>query len=475
MPVPNVNVRTNPTNLLVDTTDLVRDKRVTFLTEDVVATGTTLRVQSIIGFESLTTSSGQIICIGEIGNERSEIRRTSQDNPHSTVYNQVELRDSLLFDHPQDTKVSVIDWDRVEFNWAATVNGTKATVNAYPFNITADTPQMVYVDTSATSGYFFARFNNRIRAANSGWSDAIPYGGYDNNSVFSIKQRALDSLGETVDGKVITHEFLNESLWEARREYHESPGKRPFRRKYNFDIGDALTGSFRIELPTDVEKPSSAENIYGVRIGANANMSHYDKKEWDFDFRNKPHTTLTSAYTVGARDLYVASARDFAESGAVSIEGTNIDYSAKSNGGGTLRISADGDWNASAGSDVWQNVSYGLPNKFTVWADPGGSAYVYFNMPIDTAYTGQNIYLDSYQRLQSLNSDNDIVDEPSYDGYVYFLKAKIKERKQRGAFDITQDSDFKRWLQWKSEALTNEYIGVQIIFTPSIAHLDLPN
>lgn len=473
MAVPNVNIKNNPTNLLIST-DLARDKRFSFLTEDIVATGTTLRIQSIIGFESLTTSSGQIICVGKIGDERSEIVRTSQNNPLSTVYKQIELRDSLQFDHPQDTPVTIIDWNRVEINWAASVLGTKATVNAYPFNLTVDTPEMVYVDTSATAGYFFARFNNTIRDANSAFSDPIPYGGYDDNTVFAIKQRALDSLGEIIDGKVITHEFLNTSLWEARREYHQSPGKRPFRRKFGVDIGNALTGSARIELPNDVEKPFSAENVYGVRIGTGANMEYYDKKEYDFDYRNKPNSTLTVAYSTGARDLYVVSARDFAGSGAVSIEGTVIDYSAKSNSGGTLRISAQGDWNASAGSDVWQNASYGLPSKFTVWANPEGSAYIYFNMPIDTAYIDQNIYADYYRTLVGYDSDGDKLDEPDYDMFTHYLMAKIKHRRLRGAFDITQDPDYKLWQFKKSNALGNEYLSTQIRISPNISHLDIP-
>ena len=58
--------------IFINNTDLTRDKRSTLLTEDVVLGGSTFRVQSTLGFESLTTSSGQVVCIGEIGNERSE-------------------------------------------------------------------------------------------------------------------------------------------------------------------------------------------------------------------------------------------------------------------------------------------------------------------------------------------------------------------------------------------------------------------
>jgi len=463
--------------LYTDLTDLTQNKRFTFTTEDVVANGTTLAVQSIIGFESLSTSSGQVLCIGQIGNERTEIRRTSNatgESP-SAAYKWVYLRDSLQFDHPQDTKVTIVDWDRVETQWAATVNGTKATVSAYPFNITPDVPEMLYVDTSATAGFFFTRFNRTIDSQTSDWSDATPYAGYDDNMVFSIKKRAVEALGEEIDGKVVTHEFLNEALWEARREYHNAPGKRPFRRKFNTIIGTAVTGSYRIDLPTDANRPHTAENIYGVRIGPNANMEYYDKKEWDFDYIGKPHSTLTAAYVRGARDLYVASARDFDGSGAVVVENSSISYSEKSNAGGTLRISADGAHDCSAGSDVWQNISYGLPAKFTVFADPGGSAYIYFNRPIETAYLGQNIYADYYRSLVGYNSDADTLDEPEYDFYVNYLMARIKHRRERGTIDLTNDPDYKIWLFKKQSALNNEHLSTDIRIFPNTEHLIIPD
>lgn len=462
--------------LYLNLTDLTRDKRSTFLTENVVTLGSTLAVQSIVGFESLDTSSGQVLCIGKIGDERTEIRRTSNTTGQgpSPAYKWIYLRDTLQFDHPQDTPVTVVDYDRAETQWAASVNGTKATVVAYPANITPDIPEMLYVDTSATAGFFFQRFNRTIDSQNSDWSDAIPYGGYDDNMVFAIKKRAIDELGEEIDGKVITHEFLNQCLWQARREYHQAPGKRPFRRKFNTVIGTAFTGSYRIELPTDVEKPYSAENVNGVRIGPNANMEYYDKKEWDFDYRNVPHTTLSAAYVRGARDLYVASARDFNESGAVMIENSSITYSAKSNSGGTLRISADGGSDCSSGSDVWQNVSYGLPSKFTVWADPEGSAYIYFNRPIETAYIGMNIYSDYYRTLVGYNSDADTLDEPKYDFYVDYLKAKIRHRRNKGDNDITQDSNYKLYLFHKTEALSSEKLSADITVRPDVEHLALP-
>jgi hypothetical protein len=466
--------------ILVNNTDLTRDKRFSFLTEDVVASGPTIRIQSIIGFESLGTSSGQILCIGEIGNERTEIIATSSTTGPSASYKEITLATGgLMFDHPQDTKVYIVDWNRIDFQWSATATGAKSTIIAspsYPLYIRPDQNETFLVDRSQTTGYYFSRFNETISSTNSDWSDPVPFGGFDDNTVFMIKKRAIDELGEQIDGVTITHEFLNQCLWEARREYHQSPGKRPFRRKFNFIMASsAFTGSYRIELPTDVERPWTAENIYGVKLGTSYDMTYYDKKQWDFDYLNVGHSTLASAYTVGNQDLYVTNVRDFTQpSGSVSVEGTTIGYSAIGLSGGTLRISTQGSWSASAGSDVWQNVTYGLPTRFTVWSDPGGSAYIYFNTPIDTAYIGENIYLDYYRTLVGFSSDSNILDEPSYDMFVYYLKAKIKDRRTKGSTDITQDSDFKQWIVKKEEQLSREVTGSNIRIRPGINHLPLP-
>lgn len=470
-----------PKTIFTSNADLTRDKRFSILTEDVVATGTTIRVQSIMGFVGASTSSGQIVCIGEIGDERTELLRTANTSAYnpSQAYKEVTLRDAMAFDHPQDTKVYIVDWNRMDIQHASTVSGTKATIIAspsYPIYIDPGQLETSYTDTTKTSGFYFVRFNETVGDTNSDWGDPIPFGGFDDNMVASIKERALDELGEEVDGKVITHKFLNECLWKARREYHKAPGKRPFRRKFNADIGNALTGSFRIELPTDVEKPYSAENVYGVRIGTEANMDYIDKKSWDFYYIGKPHSTLDVPYVKGlSTSIWLANGRDFSASASINVEGTDISVSRITGEQNSFYIITHGDWSASAGSDAWENISLGLPDKFTVFQSPeNGSAYIYFNRPIDTAYVNQNIYADYYRTLPGYDSDYDQLDEPDYDMFVEYLKACIKHRRNKGADDITQDPDYKLWLAKKNNALSTEFLGSDIRLIPSIDHLELP-
>lgn len=455
-------------------TVLPKDKEFTFLTGDAVAGATYIGVQSTLAFNSLTTSSGQIILIGELGQERSEIIRTSDSTPPSgtgVTLTGVASR-SLRFDHPQDSKVYIIDWDRFEVQHATTVGGTKTTLMAYPQNINPGRSEDLFRDTTKTSGFYFVRFNETTGSTNSDWSDAIPYAGYGDNTVHEIKRRALDRLNEEVDDKLITDEFLDSCLWDARREYHQSLGKRPFRRRYNNVIGSALTGSYRIELPNWVEKPNTAENIYGVRIGSEANMSYYGKKEWDFDWRGKPISYLDVPYTRDvSTSIWLANGRDFSDTPTIQVEGMNISATRITGSNNSFTITTHGSYPlASQGSDAYENVSFGLPDQFTVFASPEGSAYIYFNRPLDTAYINQNIFLDAYAGVFVKNSDADELDEPAYDMYVPYLQAMIKKRKNQ-SLDLTKDDDYKLWLAKKKENLDKEYIGVDIKISPDVDEL----
>jgi len=467
-----------PRTIYSDNSILTKDKEFTFLSDDVVAGAQVINVVSTLGFHSLTTSSGQILCVGELGQEKTEIIRT--DNISTSSGTQISgvgasLRTVLRFSHPQDTKVYIIDWDRFEVQHSATVTGTKSTLTTtgadFPEVLQPDQLESIYRDTSQTAGFFFVRFNESIGNTNSDFSDPIPFAGYIDGSVHEIKKRALERVNEKIDGKIISDEFLNRCLWEARREYHQSPGKRPFRRKFNIDIGDALTGSYRIALPEDVEKPHTAENVYGVRIGTERNMRYIDKKEWDFHFRGKPHSTLELPYTFDvSTSIWLLNGRDFSASAVISVEGAVIGLSRITGEQNSFKIITHGNYSTSAGSDVWENISLGLPDRFTVWAQVGGSAYIYFNRPIETTYVNQNIFLDYYRKVVEFQTDFDELDEPYFDIYVPYLAAKIKKRKNPD-MDLSKDSDYLEWLARKRIALEGEYDGSFIRLTPDIQHL----
>ena len=447
----------------VDTTVIKEDKEFTFLNQDQNAGATSVGVRGTLGF-----GTDIYVLIGELGQENAEIARIPADTALGG-FNLPIASPGLRFFHPADTRIYRIDWNQVAFSRATGVNtqkGTLATIDIQP-----DLLETQYRDSTNTTGYGFVEFYNAIDTRYSSPSDPIPYTGYDPNTVWAIKNRALKALNEKIDGDIITNEILDEWLWEARREYHDALGKRPFRNMFEQDIGNVSTGMYKVEVPTTCQRPYTAENIYGLRIGTEKPADYIDKKEWTFYYRGVVHSILATAYAITNSTLYIANSRDFADSGNVSIEDDTISYSANTRSANALTVSTAGSEAHEVSKDVWQNASYGLPDKFTVFGGGATSAFIYFNRPVSTAYVDRNIYCDYYRALVPTDSDSDVLDETEWDIYVPYLKAKIKQRMAQGSLNIENDSDWKEWQRRKNESLAKERTGQDVEFVPDIGHL----
>ncbi len=449
---------------LFDNTILTKDKKATYLGSDVSATAISLNVQSVVGI----TTTGIILLIGEIGQEKTEIVQVSNGTvPTGTT---IPLQTAVSFDHTQDTKIYVLDYNQFALSRATGVSTQKSTLSIA--NLQVDQLNSIYNDNTNTTGYGFVEFYDSINTRYSSPSAPIPYAGFADNSIYMIKKRALDSVNEKISTDLITDDFLNQKLAEARREYHNAPGKRPFRRSYNVDIGNVSTGMYRLPMPTDLQKPFTAENVFGVRIGKNLNLGWCEKKEIDFNFIDVPHANLNATYSIGNQDLYLDNTNDFNHpTGSVTIEEDVISYSAVGLGG-TLRISTQGAYTHPTLSDVWQNASYTLPDKFSVWMDTDGTCRVYFNRILDTTYVNMNVWADYYRTLTPFTSDADTLDEPDniQDGYVHFLAYHIKKRKDKGLEPLSDD-DFSMWNNIKMTNLATEHIDDLIHFNPDVMGL----
>lgn len=441
--------------------NLARDKKATYLSADATLGTETLTAQSITGF-----AINQILLIGEFGDETAEIIKTHAAT--APTGSTITLASNLAFNHPQDTKVYILDYDQVEISHAATEAGAKSVLATE--NIQADQKHTQYNDSTASSGYYFLRFKNSIETTYSEYSDPVPFADFADNSVFAIKKAALESIGEKTD-EVITDDWLNRVLWKLRREYHNAAGKRPFRRRYNYDLGNITTGIYRIAVPSDLENPSTGENVYGVRIGNNANLAWMDKKEFDREWQDVAHSTLASDYAIVDGTITITDSRDFDESGSITIADDVIEYSANAESTGILTISTAGNEAHTAGVDVWQNASFGLPTKYAIFPDATGVNYIYFDKPISSDYADQNIFIDYYRTLVEYNSDADILDEPKFDFYINGLAFEIKKRRDKGKIDISTDSDFMLYRDGLKQVLATEYNGQSVYFTPAIDHL----
>jgi len=456
--------------LQIENKDLNLEVDFGFLNVDASSGSGTISLQSINQF-----AVNQILLIGEIGSEKTEIIKTHATTAPSG--NTVTLASNLVYDHSQGTKVYIIKYDQYELSHATSSTGTKTllttTLGSGLIAINPENSETYYYDSEYTSGGYFIRKKNTIDSSFSDYSDYVPYAGFGNDTVASIKQRALSQLGKEVGG-LITDNFLNESLWQARRELDSERKKWSFRTSFNSNIGNITTGAYSISVPSTLRNPDSPQNILGLRIGNDGrNLRYIPKRTFDIWYQGSSHTTVATQPSIGDTSIVLNNTRDLDESGSITIATNTITYTANNESTGTLTgIPSSGTGSITIAhtvdTDVWQNIGFGLPTEYTIFEDA-----LYFNTPFDSTYVDQNIWMDYYRTLPVYDSDADALDEPQYDLFVSYLKYKIKDLEKRGTLNMLRDSDYMEWIQGKEKLKKLETLNQDIQFIPDNSYLDM--
>ena len=400
------------------------------------------------------------VVLGKLGSEKSEIVKLSGASATT-----ITASSATVFAHSRGDAITYIPYNQVILE-----RSTDAGVNYTPLtavDIQADNHDTIIQRPSdASTDYYRVRFYNSTSAIYSAYSDAIIGSGYADNSVYSIKHRALDSLGEEIGGK-ITDQFLNYALNEARRELHGALLRWSFRTKFNTDIGDIIPGRWSVAAPTDLEDPNTYKNVLSLRIGRlQIPLEYQDRNRFNQNYNNVAHTTLNGAITSASTSIILISSGDFDESGSVSIAAETIAgtvdvaaYTGNTETSATLSgVTSIADSHATA-RDVWQNATFGTPRAYTI--DEG---VIYFDTPFSDDLAGENIVMDYYQELTAVDSDNDELDEPEYDVFVSWLRWKIKYLKSNGTLMAEEDGDYKEYKRRTQNLIDGEILGQTVEF-----------
>ena len=409
-------------------------------------------------------SANEYVVIGNPGAETCEIRKIASQTDITIT------TDALDFAHSRGTIITFIP-----FNQIVPVRSTDGitysaidTVDIRPDSI--DT--YIQRETDASTDYYKVRFYNETTDKYSQYSDIVTGIGYADNSVHSIKNRALNDLGETVDDD-ITDSWLNDKLWEARRNVDNTKenGKWSFRFKRNAIIGSIIPGTYEITLPTDLKDPSTNEHILSLRLGEeNQPVDYQDIVRFNNNYYGIKHTTLNGDVADTDTSIILTDSGDFDDASNIlvaspDISGTidTVSYTANTLAtntlSGVLLIADDGH---SDGADVWQDTNFGLPTAYTIDSENGK---IQFDIPFSDDYAGENAYMDYYTSLPVYDSDADTLDEPEYDMYVYWLKWCIKQKRKSGKLEPEKDADFKQWLIGKDNLINNEQLGQYVYLT----------
>lgn len=407
------------------------------------------------------------IVLGKLGTEKSEIVKIASVS--ASLINLVSP--GTIFSHNRGDLISYIPYNQIVLERSTDGGANYSALTAV--DIQADNKEtIIQRPTDTSTDYYRVRFYNSTTSAYSEYSDVITGDGYADNTVFSIKERALDDLGETKND-LITDSFLNQALWKARRELDEDPRvlRWEFRQKFNQTLGSIVPGTWRITVPTDLRDPNTNKNILNLRVGRYGHSLKYiDNNEFFSLYQNVAHSTISSPITSGSTSIVLSSSGDFDESGTIKIAAStvaqtidSVEYTANNEITDTLSgVTGIADSKA-ADIDVWQQVTFGLPNRYTVFA-----GYIYFDVPFADEYAGEDIKIDYYGELVAYNSDADILDEPEYDLFVSYLKYRIKYKKANGMLENAKaDIDYVEWQQGKDRLITKEVSGQTGYFVPN--------
>lgn len=432
----------------------------TYLSGDEASAQTVLSVLSGTNF-----AINEYIIIGTPGTEKAEIRKISAVDT-TTITVSVAISHS----HPQGTLITFIPFNQIEVYSATSSGGAFSLLSTV--DIRPDALETYYPRTTdASTIYYKARFKNENNTTYSDYSDEVSATGYAYNTVYSIKKRALDQLGERLGG-ILTDEFLNESLWEARREFDSQFKRWSFRTAFNTDIGNITEGAYSVTVPSTLRNPDSPQNILSLKIGNRGrSLTYVPKRAFDSWYEGIFHTTVATQPTVGQTTLVLNNSRDFDSAGSIVIADDSITYTANDKSTNTLSgIEASGDSSIETahaiGVDVWQNASFGEPTEFTIYENT-----IFFNVPFSSDFEGANIIMDFYRTLLEYDSDADVLDEPDVDMFVAYLKYRIKDKKEKGKINIEKDSDYQSYLIKRSAAIRKEFIHQDTGFVPDIGHL----
>lgn len=431
-----------------------------------------LNADSLAGASSLAANginfaANQYILLGQVGNEFSEIVQIA-----TATATTITLVSPTNFAHNRGDLIRFIPYNQITAEWS-TNNGVSFTTMS-PVTIRADSTETYMQRASDLSTYVYRfRFSNSTTGLFSAYSDTVSGAGYADNTIYAVKKRALDQLGE-VRSDLITDQFLNDCIQEARRYADMNPAtfRWSFRTKFGVVQQQMFAGQWQITAPIDLRDRNTYKNILSIRIGnQNRPILYQNRVRFNQNYLNVRHSTLTAPVLFGATSITLSSTHDMDAAGVLSIAGgtigqliTTINYTGNNKSTNTLTgVTGVPTAGYITGLDVWQQAVYGLPTAYTI-----DNGIISFDLPLMNIYDGMDAKMDYYSVIPSITTDDQTFDEPFYDLYVPYLKFRIKYAKSNGKIDRDGDTDYKDWLTGLSNLIGQEVSGQIMNFIPDV-------
>ena len=429
----------NPVSVILK--ELFEDVRFTYLSADVAAAASALTVESIKEF-----AINQILQIGELGSENSEIIKTHAAT--APTGSTITLASALTFAHDQGTKIYIIPFDKIEFSWAATEAGSKSVLSTE--DIEADSLDTLYTDTAKTTGYFFTRYKNSIDNSYSSYSDPIPIAGFGSNTVnfaieYALRRNKLDTFTENV-----SHDFcideINDCLVyiaEQRKKWHRL-------QDFDYSLGTTAQGEWKFAVPSTMWGYSN-KSVLAIGLEGEDNLIWKDEREWNEILDGVYNTTLSGAASIGATEITLTDSSGFeaptSGTATVMIDGQEITYTTNTVATGVLSgIPASGTGSITANltdaAQVWQgDYETGNPLYYTI-----KEGYVYVWPLPSSSYDDRVLYIDFWKEAPSIDSDADTLDISRFGMVKYWLVWAVRSQTKNEGMRNFEDGD---WLMFE--------------------------
>lgn len=438
----------------------------TFLTAAVSAGGTTLTVRDNAGFSN--SSGGDLVLIGNFGDERSEIKVINGAVTAGTSLTTT----AMTFDHPINTPVRKILFDKIEVygNSTATSAGSSARTNS-PVTIDASSlyTEFVVVDGNEAAFYGVRPIRSVATTYNGSYSDFIAATGFTSGTVgFIIDQAFKATTTDIAQTGKYSKQWAYDQIFLGEQEVSKELKKWSWLQQFEYDAGNVTLGVNHFTLPTDLADRNTPKQIQGLRIGTGNNLSYMTKSEYEYLYQNAATTTVGTTYIAAAATIVLTDSRDFTASGGINVyTGTNtidsVSYTTNTRSTSTLTGVTSNDNGGTAGEPVWQGEPQGKPSRYTIY-----EGEVYFDAVPDTTtdLVGTNIWLDYYKTVTRVDSDGDSITVPDPLCIQYWLETQIKRSKNNGNI-AADDTSWIGYQRAKKKLLDLETSGQGTYLVPS--------
>lgn len=207
---------------------------------------TTLVVKNTNNF-----ASGNIILLGEMGREKSEMVTVNTVNADKVT---ITLTAATKFPHSADDSAYVLRYDTINFYRSTTgIGGTYNALVSVPIDVDNADKETYYEDvTGLTSYYYKISFYNSPAAIESSLSDPMPGQGYSRGQVGSIVNDFLSEVDDIEQTYINVPQIL--SWMNEVNDDLSSQSARPYRflrKNPNWQL-NTVAGINRVSLPDDM-------------------------------------------------------------------------------------------------------------------------------------------------------------------------------------------------------------------------------